>query len=327
MSITPKTSIYINVFVAVLAAIVSGGVSLSGLVPDPINHDIIRWSAFILSIFSVVNAALHSVSAPSDGPLTNVRIKLEKLPPKDVVTVCAGLVLLLGFTGATLGVNPAAAKNVAVKVPHVAPVKLVVKPVVKPAQHVATPVEAEIYPKFAPIEGATNPFITKPVEATFDTVPVWDVAPGADTLRATVPNRGIALQAKPLEVSAAQTGILSDIWKKLQNVTLSDLEYANNLAINHQDTVASTCYGALINLIQKSQTANIDPTTGKPLDLPPVHLVSDFENLIIIYRELQPTSTTSVACAPLMNAVKIGSITALLTGFGTGSLISGLIIP
>jgi hypothetical protein len=120
---------------------------------------------------------------------------------------------------------------------------------------------------------------------------------------------------------------ISDVWKKLQAVTLSDLQYANNLALSNQDQVASTCYSALITLIQKSQLANIDPATGQPLALPTVHLVTDLENVIIIYRELQPTSATSVACAPLMNAVKISSMSALLTGLGTGGLASGLILP
>ena len=313
MSISPKTSIYVNLIAALLLAIVNGVISFSGLVPDPVNHAIITWATFALSVYGVINAALHSVSSPSDGPLTNVQIRIEKMPPKESLAIAVILGFIAAFSFIAEGPAEAAQKTGHARsalahhgkngVLHRGKLTIKHAAVTKPKQILAAPVVADVYPAYAPI-GAPTPALH---------APVWD-AP-------------VAQPAPVLTASPKMNGVISDVWKKLQAVTLSDLQYANNLALSNQDTVASTCYSALITLIQKSQNANIDPATGQPMTLPTVHLVTDLENVIIIYRELQPTSTTSVACAPLMNAVKISSMSALLTGLGTGGLASGLILP
>jgi hypothetical protein len=303
MTITPQTSVYINVLVAVLAAIVNGAISFANLVPDPVNHEIVTWAALILSIFGVINAALHSVSSPSEGPLNGVRIKLEKIPPKVLIFAGAAAFILINLIGH--GAAIAADKKQRVKSAH-------------PKEIQAVSVKHQIYPERAEIDaGARLNFVA--AGAPVEDVPSWDKP-------VTVLHQNAPVMS-PAVITPKEQGIIGDIWKKLQAVTLSDLQYANNLAINNQDTVASSCYGALITLIQKSQLANVDPATGQPMPLPSVHLVTDLENVIILYRELQPTSATSVACAPLMNAVKVNSISALLSGFGTGGLASGLLLP
>ena len=342
MAISPKTSIWINVFVALLAAIVSGTVSFAGLIPDPVSHAIITWAAFGLSVYGVVNAALHSVSSEKEGPMANVQIRFEKIPPKGGTAIAVLLGVLISFGFITVGNSVVLASARVVHTPVSTHVKkkpvhgIVRKPVVKPID--------VILDNPAPI-GLAGPKQIVSMAENFLVYPhygeigagealqglAWDknsITPDTKPQMTTVE---IVPTVAPLTVQLStppkMNGIIADIWKKLQSVTLSDLQYANNLALANQDTVASSCYSALIALIQKSQAANIDPTTGQPLALPTVHLVTDLENVIILYRELQPTSATSVACAPFMNAVKVGSISALLSGLGTGALAGGLLIP
>lgn len=78
MTIDPKTSMIINIVMAVLAAIVGGGISLTGIVPSADEQIIIKWAAFVLSIYGVINAALSSVSSNQQGPLAGVKLKFWK---------------------------------------------------------------------------------------------------------------------------------------------------------------------------------------------------------------------------------------------------------
>jgi len=71
MTIDPKLAMAINIIVAILAAIVGGAISLSGIVPSEDALLITKWSAFVLSIYGVVNAAISSVSSNKPGPLAN----------------------------------------------------------------------------------------------------------------------------------------------------------------------------------------------------------------------------------------------------------------
>ncbi len=338
MSISPKLSMYINLMVAVLAALVSGTISLAGLVPDPVTHEIVQWSTFILSVYGVISAAMHSVSASSDGPLTNIRIKIEKIPPKGSGTVAAIFACLICIGLLSFGEGPVNAKPIVKhnKIVHIykhAPVQKQPESVNKkdlPPLGIIQDGPFEPYNFVSAIELTPVIALTaQPVANAAATAGPTDLAWNASTAQIMA----LAVQPAKLETGLNADapkvgGVISDVWTKLQKVTLEDLQYANNLAVNNGDTVASTCYSGLITLIQKSQTANINPTNGQPMPLPNVHIVTDLENLLIIYRELQPTSATSVACAPLMNAIKVGSISALLSGLGTaGALGSGLVLP
>ena len=71
MSIDPKTTMIINIIVAILAAIVGGTISLSGIVSAEDAQIITKWAAFVLSIYGVVNAAMSAVASNKPGPLAN----------------------------------------------------------------------------------------------------------------------------------------------------------------------------------------------------------------------------------------------------------------
>ena len=312
MSINPITSMYVNIIVAILAAIVSGVISFAGLIPDPISHAIVSWSAFILSIYGVVNATLHSISSTKDGPMSNIKIRLEKIPPEGV-GVFLMIICMISLLGLMLGDSTptrAAVHHSKIIVHH-----NTLKPVIKPKPNDLKAVGDVIDAPFEPYAFVAAEELTQATP-----ILVTDTEPKAIELE-------IAAPLPLVEDKPKLTGPIADIWTKLQKVTLQDLQYANNLATNNGDAIASSCFSALITLIQKSQNANLDPTTGQPMVLPVPHLVTDLENVIIIYRELQPTSATSVACSALMNNLKLGSINALLTGLGTGSLASGLLLP
>ena len=78
MTIDPKTSMYINIAIALLGAIVGGGISFTGILPDPTSAAIVKYSAFVLSIYGVVNASISSVSSNKSGPLAGIKLKFWK---------------------------------------------------------------------------------------------------------------------------------------------------------------------------------------------------------------------------------------------------------
>ena len=67
MTIDATTSMIINIIVALLGAIVGGIISFTGILPDPVSQSIVKYSAFTLAIYGVVNATLHGVSSPKPG--------------------------------------------------------------------------------------------------------------------------------------------------------------------------------------------------------------------------------------------------------------------
>jgi len=97
------------------------------------------------------------------------------------------------------------------------------------------------------------------------------------------------------------SGIFSSLLKKLQDITLADLKAANALALSHNNTLGSACYQAWIAFIEEEQQALTDPN-GKPVPLPPIHLIFDAEKVFDLLQALHPTSKLSVACAPFKNA-------------------------
>jgi len=97
------------------------------------------------------------------------------------------------------------------------------------------------------------------------------------------------------------SGIFSNLLRKLQDITLADLKAANALALAHGNQLGSTCYQAWINFIEEEQQAASGPD-GKPIVLPPIHLIYDAEKLFDLLQALHPTSKLSVACAALKGA-------------------------
>ena len=99
------------------------------------------------------------------------------------------------------------------------------------------------------------------------------------------------------------SGIFSNLLKKLQDVTLADLQYADALAQAHSNQISHTCYAAWINWIQAEQAATTGPD-GKRPPLPTIHIFTDIEKALDLMHALQPTSAISIACAPLINDAK-----------------------
>jgi len=66
---SPNNAMWLNIAVALLGGIVGGGISFSGILPDDISQQIVKYSAFTLSVYGIVNATLHGVSTSDKGPL------------------------------------------------------------------------------------------------------------------------------------------------------------------------------------------------------------------------------------------------------------------
>ena len=94
MQISPNVSMWINAIIAVLAAIAGGAISLTDLVPPGPAHLIMSWSAFIVSVYGVINAVLHGASSSQPGPLNG-----GNPPPVNRMLMCivalAGLLVCL----------------------------------------------------------------------------------------------------------------------------------------------------------------------------------------------------------------------------------------
>lgn len=67
--LSPRFSMWLNAAVAVLAAISSGVIALTGILPDGPAHTVTAWATFAVAVYGVANAALHGVSSPAAGPL------------------------------------------------------------------------------------------------------------------------------------------------------------------------------------------------------------------------------------------------------------------
>lgn len=77
MEISPKLAIWINVVVALLTLVASGGLSLSGIVSPTTAGQIVTGAGTALA---VINAVMHAYSSSTPGPLA---------PPDAPVVVAA----------------------------------------------------------------------------------------------------------------------------------------------------------------------------------------------------------------------------------------------
>ena len=109
-------------------------------------------------------------------------------------------------------------------------------------------------------------------------------------------------QQKPTPMKGGPvSGIFSNLLQKLQKVTLDDLKAANALALAHGNQLGSQCWQAWIGFLEEEQQASTGPD-GKPITLPPIHLIYDVEKIFDLLQALHPTSKLSVACAPFKGA-------------------------
>jgi hypothetical protein len=68
MSVSPRLSMYLNMLLAVLAAIASGAISLTSVMPEGEAHTIMAWCTFAVAVIGVANGVLHGYSSPQPGP-------------------------------------------------------------------------------------------------------------------------------------------------------------------------------------------------------------------------------------------------------------------
>lgn len=245
MTVDPKTSMYINILVAVLAAIAGGTISMSEVMPPEAAKLVVGYSTFLVSIFSVINAVLHGASSVGQGPLVNKMNDVARLLTFVLFITVAGSFSLNSYVYAEG------------RAPSPAPQK---------------------------VEKATS-------------APV----PGAMGKKGT------------------------DLLKSIQAVVLPDLQYASAIAHAHNDAISYACWDAWAGIIQAEQAALTDES-GKPIDPPTIHIITDIQRVININNALNPTSPLAVACAPLANKVKL-DVLALITQVAAGTLASGLLIP
>ena len=107
----------------------------------------------------------------------------------------------------------------------------------------------------------------------------------------------------PPKVGGIFSNLIQNLLRKLQNVTLADLQFADELAQNHNNQISHTCYTAWISYLQAEAKANTGPD-GKPVTQPSPSLFTDLERALDLMHALQPTSAISVACAPFINDAK-----------------------
>jgi uncharacterized membrane protein len=66
---SPNISMYISLIVAIIAAIIAIIASFFGISSDIVLQTVTRYTALIVSVYGVINAAFHSISTQEVGPL------------------------------------------------------------------------------------------------------------------------------------------------------------------------------------------------------------------------------------------------------------------
>lgn len=68
MQIDPKVSMWLNIVMAVLGAVMGAGAQLTTIFGQGQAQAIISLSGLIVAVVGSINGALHSVSSPDAGP-------------------------------------------------------------------------------------------------------------------------------------------------------------------------------------------------------------------------------------------------------------------
>jgi len=126
---------------------------------------------------------------------------------------------------------------------------------------------------------------------------------------------------------------LNELWAKLQQVSIADLQYALAIATASKTAggdMRAKLWAAWITLIQAQEGTNAVGADGKPLGAKPDPSVfSTFEQLAQVVDSLQPTSPFMIAATPVANALKqdvLQLVTTVVSGVTTlGAL--GVAIP
>jgi hypothetical protein len=67
--VSPNIAMHISLIVAFLAAFIAIIVSFLGVSSDAVLQTVTKYTALIVSVYGVINAALHSISTQEAGPL------------------------------------------------------------------------------------------------------------------------------------------------------------------------------------------------------------------------------------------------------------------
>jgi hypothetical protein len=71
MSINPKTSLIINLAIAVLGVVAGSATYFTGIFGQGVATNIVSSAGFALALIGAVNTALHAFSSSTPGPLAN----------------------------------------------------------------------------------------------------------------------------------------------------------------------------------------------------------------------------------------------------------------
>ena len=116
---------------------------------------------------------------------------------------------------------------------------------------------------------------------------------------------------------------LDDLFNKVRDASIADLEYAKALADGVKDSPAaaqrSKCYGAWLGLLA-TMTSVQAVVAGAPAPEKPgaAHLFTRFEQLSQTADSLAPMSTFQVACAPVAQAMRMNISQFVLSVVGGG---------
>ena len=67
--ISPKASMWINLIIALLGALVGAGAELTPIFGSGVTSQILAFAGLAMTVLGAINTALHGVSAPTAGPV------------------------------------------------------------------------------------------------------------------------------------------------------------------------------------------------------------------------------------------------------------------
>lgn len=116
---------------------------------------------------------------------------------------------------------------------------------------------------------------------------------------------------------------LDQLWAKLQEASIKDLQYAQALATataTPGGKMRAACWGAWVTVVQNQQGVNAVDASGKPLGAAPdPKLFTSAEQLAEVSDSLQASSPFMVACQPVANALKMDIMKLVTTVVGGGA--------
>ena len=126
---------------------------------------------------------------------------------------------------------------------------------------------------------------------------------------ATINGKVTTLNSK-VGLTGSATTDANALVSKLQAISLTDLKAAKADADGTHDTLASNCYGPLIDLVT-AQQAVVTPgqnSDNSGASVPTTHLILDFQRARDLRNALQPTSPVGIGCSPMAQQVKLDLI-------------------